>query len=93
MVCDSSFVNNTLEGGLGLILIIMIVAIVLGAIYSKAWSLGGDGIEFSYIAITVFNVFLATGGIITIFSPEAIEVIGDVFSFIIGMPGVMVCAN
>jgi hypothetical protein len=45
------------------------------AIYSKAWSIGGNGIRIRIWMILVFDAAFIIGGIIAYFSQEAISVI------------------
>jgi hypothetical protein len=63
------------------------------AIYSKAWSVGGNGIAINYYMIIVFNLLLIIGGIIAAFSQAAISVIIDILTFFFGIIGVAICSN
>ena len=63
------------------------------AIYSKAWSIGGNGITVTIPLIVGFNIILMIGGIIAYFSLEAVSICVDVISWIFGTIGVGLCFN
>ena len=63
------------------------------AIYSKAWSLGGNGITVGIPFIIGFNVLLIIGGTVAAFSLEVVNVAVEVLSWIFGILGVGLCFN
>jgi uncharacterized membrane protein len=72
---------------------VFIVVIILGSIYSKAWSYSGEGYNIDFRIMLPFNIILIIGGIITLFAPVALPYLGDIFSWILGTFGVMVIVN
>lgn len=63
------------------------------ALYSRAWSLGGQGININLGLIMVFNAALILGGIIGYLSDDVITIILYVITFVAGIIGVGICAN
>jgi hypothetical protein len=76
-----------------MLLIIFIIVIILGSVYSKAWSYSGEGYNIDFRIIIPFNIILVVGGLITLFAPVALPYLGDILSWILGTFGVMVCFN
>lgn len=74
-----------------IILITILIAIV--ALYSRAWSLGGIGININIWLIIAFNLALVVGGVIAFLSDDAIIVILNIITFILGILGVAICTN
>jgi hypothetical protein len=66
---------------------------VVVAIFSKAWSIGGNGLTINIYMIVAFNALLIIGAVIAIFATDAINIILDILSFIIGAIGVALCVN
>lgn len=74
-----------------IVVITLLIAVV--ALYSRAWSLGGQGIEINVWYIILFDVALIIGGIIGYFSDSAINIILNIVSFVLGIIGVAICSN
>lgn len=93
VLCNNQYISNTFEWGMLIEIVVCTVIIAIVAVYSKAWSLGGNGIAINIWLIILFNVLIIAGGIIGYFSTEVIQVILDILSFIVGIFGVYICAN
>jgi uncharacterized membrane protein len=93
VICNNQFSDSTFEAGLLLLLFIFIAVIILGSIYSKAWSYSGEGYNIDFRIIIPFNIILTIGGIISLVAPVALPYLGDIFSWILGTLGVMVIFN
>ena len=93
MICNSSFTTNTFEWGLLIEIVLCTILITIVAIYSKAWSIGGNGITVTLPLIIGFNIVLIIGGVIAAFSLEAVNVCVEVLSWIFGTIGVGLCFN
>lgn len=63
------------------------------AIFSKAWSLGGNGITFNIWLILLFNILLVIGGLIGTLSTTAIQIILDILTFVLGIFAVAICVD
>jgi len=68
-----------------------LIAIV--ALYSRAWSLGGRGINVNIWIILAFNLVIIIGGLIGYFSSEGITICLEVLTFFFGILGVAICIN
>ena len=68
VLCNAGFNTNTVEIGLFVLIIVCTVAIVLMALFSRAWSLGGQGIDFNIWIIIIFDVCVIIGGVIAYLS-------------------------
>lgn len=67
--------------------------IIIMAIYSKAWSFGGEGIDLNIYMVVSFNLALIIGGVIGAFSEDALNIILYILAFVVGICGVAICAN
>ena len=72
---------------------VICILVTVVALYSKAWSLGGRGVEFNVWLVVAASLVLIGGAIIGYFSDYAINVCLIVLSFILGILGVAVCVN
>ena len=69
------------------------VIVVIAALFSRAWSLGGRGIEFNFWLVIIWNCLIIVGAVIGYFSSSAIYVILVIVSFVLGTLGVAICVN
>lgn len=67
--------------------------ITISAVYSRAWSIGGVGLEINNWVVAGFNLFLIVGGILAYFFLNVLIIAVDVLSWILGIAGVWLCAN
>jgi len=74
---------------IGLITVLMFIV----ALYSKAWSLGGQGLGVNIWFVVVIDMSLVAGALIGYFSYEVITIILTVLIFILGSLGVAICVN
>lgn len=74
---------------IGVITVLMFVV----ALYSKAWSLGGQGVGVNIWFVVVMDLGLIVGALIGYFSYEVITIILTVLVFILGSLGVAICVN
>jgi hypothetical protein len=91
--CNDEFLGNTFEWGLVIEIVAVCVLVTVAALYSKAWSLGGRGIEFNIWLVATFSLVLVLGALIGYFSYEGITVCLSVLSCVLGVIGVAVCTN
>lgn len=93
MKCDDQFVANTFEWGMAIMIPVITVLIVVVALYSKAWSLGGRGLAVNIWFVIVIDLAIITGAIVGYYSYNVITIILTILSFIIGILGVAICVN
>ena len=63
------------------------------ALYSRAWSLGGRGINVDIWIIVAIDVVILIGGIIGYFASSALVLILQILTFLLGILGVGICIN
>ena len=85
--------SNTFEWGLVIEIVVVCVLVTVVALYSKAWSLGGRGIEFNVWFVLAASAILIGGATIGYFSDYAINICLTVLSIILGILGVGICIN
>ena len=91
--CNPGIFYKPFEWGLLILILFAAFAVTLSAIYSRAWSYGGVGVEVTKQAIIAFNVALVGGMIMAYVLPELLGFTARVVGSVIGALGVMVCAN
>ena len=91
--CDDQFVANTFEWGMVIMIGVITVLIVVVALFSKAWSLGGQGIGVNIWFVVVMDLAIIGGAVIGYFSYRVISVILTILSFGLGILGVGICVN
>jgi len=63
------------------------------ALYSRAWSLGGRGINVNIWLLLAFNLIIIIGAVIGYFSEDALAVCLQVVTFLLGILGTAICIN
>lgn len=67
--CNQNYRPNTFQWGLFIIILGVTVLISLAAIYSKAWSLGGNGVNINYWIVGVLAILWIVGALMGAFIP------------------------
>ena len=93
ILCDNSYITNTFEWGLLIIIFVCTILLIITTIYSKAWSIGGGGIRINYFLVIVFWIVLAIVGGIAFATENFIGPLIEVACLILGVAGVWVCSN
>lgn len=91
--CDQSYRPNTFQWGLFLIILLATILISVSAVYSRAWSIGGNGIKINYWIVGACALLWIAGGLMGAFIPKPTYVIVLVLSWIIGLLAIIICCN
>ena len=91
--CNEEYLGNTFQWGLVIEIVFITILIAVVALYSRAWSLGGIGININIWLIIAFNLVIIIGGIIGFFSPFGLGICLDIVTFSLGILGVAICFN
>lgn len=91
--CNSSIPFKPFEWGLFLLILLSSFVITISSFFSRAWSYGGYGIEINYLFVTVFNIIFVVGGILVYFDVSFLQLIINIFTSILGLAAVTVCAS
>lgn len=76
-----------------ILIIICTAAIVILALFSRPWSLGGLGLDFNLWVIIFVDVCVIIGGVIAYFSEEGIKVCLYIVAFFFGILCSAICFN
>ena len=93
MKCDNQFVTNTFEWGMAIMIPVITILIVVVALYSNAWSLGGRGLAVNIWFVIVIDLAIIIGAVVGYLSYQVITIILTVLSFVLGSLGVGICIN
>lgn len=74
-------------------ILLVTITIAIVAMYSKPWSLGGRGIEVTYLLLGIFMGLIILGAVVAALSQTGIIVCLNILSFVLGIVCIGICAN
>jgi hypothetical protein len=91
--CNSSYKPATFQWGLFILILAVTVIISLSAYYSRAWSIGGQGVRINYWIVIALNILWIIGALLGAFLPQIAYIIVIILSWAFGVVCVGFCCN
>lgn len=91
--CDNSFTPSVFQWGLFILIIMVTTLIFFSSYFSKSQAYGGFGITLEYKILIGVSFIILAGGILGAFFTSTINILVEVFCWIIGILAVGLCTS